>query len=726
MHANRSKYLVLVIFIISILLIVFLQFNSGRSIEDLVKGNKNLLHELQVQSQLQKLETEIIYIESSIRGFVITEDSAHLQGVAEDISRVEKEVGDLNAVIGDTTSSDLLRQLSVLIKEKILHSNQVMEAFFKKGKTAAEEVINTNRGKIIRDSISNTVRLINLDRQAQLSNISTSVNSNGLKAKTWGIILALLACLASLVTFWYLINQGQRQRKLISTLDTSERQLKEASKIKEQFVANISHEIRTPMNAVLGFAGLLQKTSLNKNQHEYVKSIRSSAENLLTIINDILDLSRIESGMMHIESLPFNLRELLDSLATMMNVKAKNRGLYLRTEVEDSIPENLKGDAVRLTQILMNLISNALKFTHEGGVSIKLETADTKDKTIFIRFTISDTGIGISPEKQKTIFDRFQQAQTETTRRYGGTGLGLSIVKQLVEIQNGSIMVESEPGKGSIFTVVLPFQIAAEEEIASIMPRPVLVAEPLLQKIKLLVAEDNLMNQKLIHHLMEQWQIDFDIVSNGAAAVESLRQKASEYNMVLMDIQMPEMDGYTATEKIRYDLNLSIPIIAMTAHALAGEKEKCLSAGMDDYISKPLNEELLYKLINKYTQRTVSGNAASVINMEYLQSLSKGDKAFETNMIKAFSRQMPLELNDLKTAIEDKNYKRIARIAHNMKSTVSYMGLHQLTPLLLQIETESELENSLTRINEIFILIDATCQLAIKEAQELNSMTTNN
>ncbi len=698
MHANRSKYLVLVVFIISILLIVFLQFNSGRSIEDLVKGNKNLLHELQVQSQLQKLETEIIYIESSIRGFVITEDSAHLQGVAEDISRVEKNVDDINAVIGDTTSSELLQQLSVLIKEKILHSNQVMEAFFKKGKTAAEEVINTNRGKIIRDSISNTVRLINLDRQAQLSNISASVNSNGLKAKTWGIILALLGCLASLITFWYLIDQGQRQRKLIRTLDTSERQLKEASKIKEQFVANISHEIRTPMNAVLGFAGLLQKTTLDKNQHEYVKSIRSSAENLLTIINDILDLSRIESGMMHIESLPFNLRELLDSLATMMNVKAKNRGLYLRTEVEDSIPENLKGDAVRLTQILMNLLSNALKFTHEGGVSIKLESTDTKDKTIFIQFIISDTGIGINPEKQKTIFDRFQQAQTETTRRYGGTGLGLSIVKQLVEIQNGSIMVESEPGKGSIFTFVLPFQIADEEEMASAVPATVLVAQPLLQKIKILVVEDNLMNQKLIHHLMEQWHIDFDIVPNGAAAVESLRQKANEYNMVLMDIQMPEMDGYTATEKIRYDLNLSIPIIAMTAHALAGEKEKCLGAGMDDYISKPLNEELLYKLI----------------------------KTFERNMIKAFSTQMPLELNNLKTAIGDKNYKRIGRIAHNMKSTVSYMGLHQLTPLLQQIETESELENGLARINENFTLIDATCQLAIKEAHELNSITTNN
>src|SRR4030095_10728228 len=342
MRPNRSKYLLLVIFIASILLVVFLQFNSGRSIEDLVKGNKNLLHELQVQAQLQNLETKIIFIESSIRGFVISEDNVHLQGVKEDIDNIQKEIDGINLFIADTSSSALLQQLSFLIKEKVQHSNQVLESFFKDGKHVAEQLINTNRGKVIRDSISNTIHVISLDRQARLNDIYTSVSNNGLQAKSWGFILALLFCFVSLIAFWYLIYQGQRQERLIRTLDSSERQLKEASRIKEQFVANISHEIRTPMNAILGFTGLLQKTALDKNQHEYVKSIRSSAENLLTIINDILDLSRIESGMMQIETLPFNVRELLHSLVTMLSVKAKNRNLYLNTEVEESIPETLK------------------------------------------------------------------------------------------------------------------------------------------------------------------------------------------------------------------------------------------------------------------------------------------------------------------------------------------------------------------------------------------------
>jgi len=720
MHPNRSKYLLLVIFIASILLIVFFQFNSGRSIENLVRGNKNLLHELQVQAQLQNLETKIIFIESSIRGFVISEDSVHLQGVKEDIDDIQTEIDHINLSIADTSSAALLEQLSFLIKEKVQQSNQTLESFFKHGKNAAEQLINTNRGKIIRDSISNIIHVINLDRQAQLNDVYTSVGNNGLKAKSWGFILALLFCFASLIAFWYLIYQAHRQEKLIRTLDTSERQLKEASRIKEQFVANISHEIRTPMNAILGFTGLLQKTALDKNQHEYVKSIRSSAENLLTIINDILDLSRIESGMMHIETLPFNVRELLHSLVMMLSVKAKSRNLYLNTEVEDSIPETLKGDAVRLTQILMNLISNALKFTPEGGVTVKLELARIKEKVIFIRFIISDTGIGIDPQKQKSVFDRFQQAQTETTRRYGGTGLGLAIVKQLVEIQNGSITLESEPGKGSVFTVELPYQVAGEAEKTRAVPALVFT-EPLLKKIKILVVEDNEMNQKLVQHLMEQWQIDFDMVSNGAEAVEALRRKPAGYSVILMDIQMPEMDGYAATEKIRHDLHLSIPIIAMTAHALTGEKERCISLGMDDYISKPLNEEQLYKLINKYAQTALPDKSATVINMEYLQSLSNGDKSFERNMIKAFSKQVPAELEELRVAIEEKNYQKTGAIAHNMKSTVSYLGLHQLTPMLEQIEAESESKNGFTRILENFALVYATCQVALKEAEELIS-----
>jgi signal transduction histidine kinase/CheY-like chemotaxis protein len=557
-----------------------------------------------------------------------------------------------------------------------------------------------------------------MDRQIELSGISVSVSANGVRAKKWGIVLAIVACLASMIAFWYLISQGQRQQKLIQILDTSEKKLKEASKIKEQFVANISHEIRTPMNGILGFTGLLQKTPLDKNQHEYVKAIRSSGENLLTIINDILDLSRIESGMMRIEKVPFNIRELLDSLATMLNTKAKNLGLYLHTQVDNSVPEILAGDAVRLTQILMNLIGNALKFTHEGGVTIKVQDAERKMDTIYLRILVADTGIGIDREKQQTIFERFHQAEAETSRRYGGTGLGLSIVKQLIDLQNGSISVESEAGKGSVFTVLIPYHIPTDAEAAATV-FPVSLHEPLQQKIKILVAEDNPMNRKLIKYLLEQWDIDFDIVTNGIEAVKCLQQKPGVHDLVLMDIQMPELDGYAATEKIRYELNLQIPIIAMTAHALAGEKEKCLGAGMDDYISKPLNEEQLYKLINKHARKENINLVSPVIDMTYLRSLSKGDEEFEKNMVRSFSQQVPEELNDLKMAIGQKDYEQVRAIAHKMKSTISYLGLQKLTPLLQQVEQDAVNKRDFAEIQNKFVLINTICQLAIREAGQL-------
>jgi len=720
MLQSRFKYLVLIIFLASVVLIVFLQYNSGNSIKNLIQDNQSLLNELQIKNKLQKFQTDIIFGESALRDLVTSDDPEHILETDKDLKTVREEFTEIDNTIRPTSDSQLLNRLSFLVTEKLENSNQVIKILYEKGKDSALAFIRTLRGRIIRDSIIETVALINGSRQRTLSNISTSVNTNGAKAKSWGIILAIVACLASLITLWYLMVQGQRQQKLIRTLDTSEKKLKEASKIQEQFVANISHEIRTPMNAILGFAGLLQKTGLDKNQHEYVKSIRSSAENLLTIINDILDLSRIESGMMHIEQLPFNLRELLDSLATMMNVKAKSRNLYLVTEIDQSIPKILKGDAVRLTQILINLLGNALKFTHEGGVSIKAECAERKNDMASVRFSISDTGIGIDTAKQKTIFERFHQAQPETTRRYGGTGLGLSIVKQLVEIQNGTISITSEPGKGSVFTVVLPYQISNDAETAGVDPSSLLVAEPLRKKIKVLVAEDNQMNQKLLQHLLAQWQIDFDMVHNGAEAVTALQERQRDYAMVLMDIQMPEVDGYTATEKIRHDLNLEIPIIAMTAHALTGEREKCLGAGMDDYISKPLNEEELYKLINKYAQGN-RRNDTSVIDLEYLKIISKGDEVFEKNMIRSFSTQMPEELRRLKSSIIDKNYEQISSIAHNLKSTLSFMGLNQLTPLLQQIEQECKKQDGINRISDNFTLISATCQLAIIEARELIS-----
>jgi CheY-like chemotaxis protein len=358
------------------------------------------------------------------------------------------------------------------------------------------------------------------------------------------------------------------------------------------------------MNAIIGFTNILKRTSLETDQRIYVQNIHSAGENLLALINDILDLSKIEAGMIQLEETNFSLRSLVSSIAAMFDEKIKEKSLYLTSEVKEEIPDILTGDAVRLTQILVNLLSNAIKFTEVGGVKLIVDLVKIEKEKVRIKIFIIDSGIGIAKEKQDAIFERFQQAEAETTRRFGGTGLGLSIVKQLVELQGGSLTMKSETGKGSEFIVDIEYKLPDEEKMLSDALAAAEINTVSFSEVKVLIAEDNPMNQQLIKHLMKNWAIKHTVVSNGLEAIEALRKE--NFSLILMDIQMPDMDGYTATAVIRAELQSQIPIIAMTAHAMMGEKEKCIQLGMNDYISKPLKETVLYNIIAQYSYQGIN------------------------------------------------------------------------------------------------------------------------
>ena len=465
-------------------------------------------------------------------------------------------------------------------------------------------MISSGRGRVLRDSISAIITKIDSTRQAELIAIIDSNKRSGMQARLLGVIMGVIACGLLVFAFWYILNLSSRQQKIIAYLNESERKIKEASSLKEQFLANMSHEIRTPMNAIIGFTNILKRTNLEEEQRKYVQNIHSAGENLLALINDILDLSKIEAGMIHLEETNFSLRSLINSIAAMFDDKVKDKNLYLKTEIKENVPDILTGDAVRLTQILVNLLNNAIKFTDVGGVRLCVEvTKEEKDK-VKLKIKIIDSGIGIAKEKQATIFERFQQAEAETTRRFGGTGLGLSIVKQLVDLQGGRLTLQSETGKGTEFIIDIEYKLPDEEKMLSEALAAAEINTVSLNEIKVLIAEDNPMNQQLIRHLMKNWSINHSIVNNGAEAVEALKKE--NFSLILMDIQMPEMDGYTATGVIRNELNLRIPIVAMTAHAMTGEKEKCMQFGMNDYISKPLKETILYNIIAQYSYQGIN------------------------------------------------------------------------------------------------------------------------
>jgi PAS domain S-box-containing protein len=487
-----------------------------------------------------------------------------------------------------------------------------------------------------------------------------------------------------------------QQQKAETALKEARQQAIESANVKEQFLANMSHEIRTPINSVIGFTNLLQKTTMTEEQQQFVNLIQSASENLLTIINDILDISKIEAGMLRIEKNPFSLRGLCSSIETMFYHKAREKNLSFSLYIQDNIPDTLNGDAVRLTQILVNLISNAIKFTQKGGISINITAPDQHNDAVRLQFSVKDSGIGIPADKLEPIFERFQQGETDTTRKYGGTGLGLSIVRNLVQLQGGNITVESEQGKGTEFIFDIAYSLVpVGEPLPSALGDQTAITAGAFPDAHILVVEDNSMNQLLIKFTFESWKVNYQLADNGAKAIEWLQR--STFNLVLLDIQMPLMDGYATAQAIRKELKSDIPIIAMTAHALAGEREKCISYGMNDYISKPIHEKELFSLLKKYLDVDRDSNLASLknelhyIDLNFLEDMVMGNGEFLKTIVKQFLKQFPGEMEALKNAVNQKNAKQVATLAHHIQSTVSILGKN--TPFFQQLEKLEKLAN---------------------------------
>ena len=404
-------------------------------------------------------------------------------------------------------------------------------------------------------------------------------------------------------------DQKRFENELIEAKRNAERateKAEESTKLKEAFLANMSHEIRTPMNAIIGFSDILSKRKLGEQEKEYVKIIKSAGQNLLTIINDILDISKIEAGMMTFEENNFSVKEIFKSLNKMLMEKAKEKNLELLFNCDESVPDALLGDQTRLTQIIINLTGNAIKFTQIGKVQVNVKVLKSEKENVLLEFSIEDTGIGISQDKLKNIFERFQQAESHTTRKYGGTGLGLSIAKQLVELQGGTLSVKSELQAGSVFSFCIAYKRSSQIKIVPEVAEKKYNMED-LSKLKILLVEDNQLNVKLIASLFSENNLQLQKAEDGKVCIKKLKENNGEtllttcFDIILMDMEMPGMNGYEATTIIRKELKNNIPIIAMTANAMAGEREKCLGFGMNDYISKPINANLLFEKIYDLT-----------------------------------------------------------------------------------------------------------------------------
>jgi two-component system, sensor histidine kinase len=489
-----------------------------------------------------------------------------------------------------------------------------------------------------------------------------------------------------------------------------------ASHAKSEFLANMSHEIRTPMNGVLGVTDLLLQDKLSEKHKQLVQTIHASGKTLLYIINDILDFSKIEAGRLELENINFNLRDMADSIHDLFSYKASEKGLTLTSQVQEDIPKIVYGDPARLRQIIINLIGNSLKFTDHGSVHLNAELVEHKNGRCLLRFEIRDTGIGLTQEQMQGVFDTFSQADSSTTRKYGGTGLGLTISRQLVELMDGEIEVESELGRGACFSFTVLLQVPVDQETAlSEYDQKQQESDPDIchYDCTVLLAEDNHTNQIVAEGMLNLLGCKVDLAVNGRQAVDAVKE--NKYDLILMDCQMPELDGYSATGEIREFEQLiegsHTPIIALTAHAMSGDRERCLTAGMDDYLSKPLHQSQLQLILKNWVPKSKQHPGPVPVVEEAIEydDSKTAEMRFNPNalqmyldikerrgahilgtIIESYLNGAPLLLQSMEDALHDRDIKALWQAAHTMKSNNAMVGALRMTEICHELERKGK------------------------------------
>lgn len=685
-------FLLLLIFLVAIFIFVILIINNHK--------NKN--SELQTDTDYQKLASQYVLslIEASLDPLVtisITGKIMDMNQALVKITGIEREALTGSDFFDYFTEPQMAREVYEKVFEKGSVADSPLTLRHKDGKLT-DVLFN---GSVYKDENENVLGVVIVARDVtDQKRIATEL----VEAKIFAELATEIA-------------EEEKRNAEAATLIAEN-----AVKAKQQFLSNMSHEIRTPMNAIIGFTKVVLKTDLTEKQKEYLSAIKMSGDALIVLINDILDLAKVDAGKMTFEKVPFKLSVSISAMLHVFETKIQEKNLKLVTEYDTNIPKVLLGDPVRLHQIILNLVSNAIKFTSKGKITVSVHLINEDEESVTVEFAIADTGIGIEEGKIDTIFDDFQQATSGTSRLYGGTGLGLAIVKQLVEPQGGTVSVKSQIKEGSTFSFVLRFlktnaEAALETEIVAL--------ETEIKNIKVLVVEDMPLNQLLMKTLLDDFGFECDIAENGKIAVEKLQNES--YDVVLMDLQMPIMNGFDATEYIRNTLKFDIPIIALTADVTTVDLAKCKAVGMNDYIAKPVDERVLYskivgvvknKGIRKASYKVNKSPKIKATNLDYLKTRTKSNPKLMMEMISIYLEQTPPIIVAMKQSVLDKDWEILGASVHKLIPSFSIMGMSpDLEQISKKIQDAANSNQFTDEIAEMVVELETVCNQSCEELE---------
>lgn len=681
--------------------ITITQIVTQSSLSRLRKGTEQSSITIIMNNRLQEMVNLAFELESKISNQRPAQLLRPGQGLKDSLARLEYNTGILANAGPDSTVASSLQKLTGFISKQVRLSFAIIGCSESRDEVLQKKLTDSLRKSHWGDSIYAYAISFQNGLERNLNRTSRDNILSATQLSLLNQLLAGVALMSVMVMATIIIRRQVRQLALIKDLEKARRVAQQLAETKDQFLANMSHEIRTPLNVINGFSKIVSNEFNSRGLNDYATIIALASENLMSVINDILDFAKIETGHLVLKKNSFSLANIIRESRLMFSHLASEKGLVLRSHIGEGVPAMVIGDEERLRQVLVNLLSNAIKFTKVGEVVLELECSELANNRVKTLITIRDTGVGIPADKMDLIFERFEQLDYSDARQQGGTGLGLAITRQLAKAMGGSIEVSSELDKGSVFIVQLEFEKSAETEPAvHQFPGGLFTDEDTLpdglKGLRVLVAEDNKLNQKLVSTILERQGAYFQIAENGEEAVAMARHPG--FDVILMDVQMPKMDGLVATRLIRKQTGFKIKVIAMTAHVLAGEREKCLEAGMDDYLPKPLSEDKLVNMLQPFIPRKQKENNTEKsllleddewINLPYLRTICGNDEQGIRSILGELRKQLPGEIATLEKCLENPTVEEIKRICHHFRSTLS--SLYSDSPPVITLTELNEL-----------------------------------